>query len=47
MKRVIYRLEDGTIVTTLAEAKASNQKYVVDYEPFDLDAERAEQAAKN
>ena len=46
MKRVIYRLADGTVVTTLAEAKASKQKYTVDYEPFDLDTERKAQAEK-
>jgi len=46
MKRVIYRLADGTVVTTLAEAKASQQRYTIDYEPFDLDAERKAQAEK-
>ena len=46
MKRVIYKLADGTVVTTLAEAKASQQRYTVDYESFDLDAERKTQAEK-
>lgn len=34
MTNLVYKLNDGTRVTTLNEAKASGQPYKVEYEPI-------------
>lgn len=34
MTNLVYRLNDGTRVTTMSEAKASGQPYKVEYEPI-------------
>lgn len=34
MTNLVYRLNDGTRVTTLNEAKASGQRYKAEYEPI-------------
>lgn len=39
MRALKYKLADGTIVNTLAEAKASGQKYKEIFEKYDLDVE--------
>ena len=34
MTNLFYRLNDGTRVKTMSEAKASGQRYKVEYEPI-------------
>ena len=34
MTNLVYRLNDGTRVKTMSEAKASGQPYKVEYEPI-------------
>lgn len=34
MTNLVYRLNDGTRVKTMSEAKASGQRYRVEYEPI-------------
>lgn len=37
MRNLIYVLADGTVVRTMNEAKASGQKYTVDFEDVIVD----------
>lgn len=46
MRALKYRLADGTVVTTWAEAKASGQKYTEFFEPIDLEEEFKKQTEK-
>jgi len=47
MRALKYRLADGTVVNTWAEAKASGQKYKEIFEKYDLDKELKKEVKKS
>ena len=46
MRALKYKLEDGTVVSTWAQAKESGQKYKEIFEPIDLEEEFKKQTEK-